>query len=391
MGKFIFIPALVGQIKNMYLKGEFWKNKPINSFSHGCIDYYPYLLASAWWEMEDGHFHIRNMLDTPPDLQFYGDSGGYQAGRKGIEIDIPNTVQWQMDNCDYAMSFDHPPSSTRVNGKSVPTKDSLYDQRTNKTYENNIRALQLIDLSKVKYYNVMQGETLPRRDRWYNMMKDLPFHYMSVATKPAGDPLLQAFAICHLHSKGYTGKVHVLGVGGNNVLPIFPYMKDQFEEITVDSSSYGQGVRTREYLVSMKRSVMLGSTKSDHAAKDFKAASKSEGLKCKCPTCSLITREEADVLWSPGSIGGALITMHNLWMVIGAVEVLNDIRSKSNLKNYKEFIQEAVLKGNHRDRLSLALEFMQEYFINGIENTYLKYIKALNIDSKRVITQENLF
>jgi len=391
LSNFIFIPALVGQIKNMHLAGKTWKDTPINSFAKGCIDYYPYLLASAWYELDKPNF--KELLTAPDNLTLVGDSGGYQAGRKNIQLDVENTMIWQNSNCDRSISFDHPPNTIRIDNRPIPNTFKEFKVKMDQTYKNNMEAIKLREkhgLHDTIYYNVMHGTTLERRNVWYNLMKDMPFEYKSVATRPHGSPLAQAFAICHLHSKGYTDKTHALGIGGNNVIPIFPYVKDLFEEITIDSSSYGQGVRTREYSINMRETRMLGN-KADEKSSNFKKQISVDGLTCKCNTCKTISREEVPILWEPGSMGGALITAHNLRVVLDYVEWVDVMYDTLGRKEYKKFIKEEVLQGNKRSELSQALGFIDDYLKSGIDRVYYKYARLLNIDSQTPVKQYTLF
>ena len=140
MADFIFVPALIGQIKNMYTAGKFWKDTPINSFSKDCVDYHPYILASAWWEMWD-EVDFRKKINVPEDMIFYGDSGGYQSVKKGIKLEVEKTLRWQEMSCNRAMTFDHPPSAIKVNGRSVPTTDKVFDLKMQQTYDNNTKAI----------------------------------------------------------------------------------------------------------------------------------------------------------------------------------------------------------------------------------------------------------
>ena len=389
MGKFIFVPAMIGQVKNMFTAGKLWKGVPVNSFSKGCVDYHPYLLASAWWEMKDD-VDFRKKIDVPDDMIFYGDSGGYQSVKMGIELEVEKTLKWQEKSCHRAMAFDHPPSAIKVNGRSIPTTEEVFDLKMQQTYENNTKAILLRTNFDLEYYNVMQGETLPRRNKWYDKMKDLEFEHLAIATRPHGSGLAQALALCHLHSKGYTGKVHVLGVGGTNVIPIFPYIKHWFEEITIDSSSYGQGVRTREYYINMSKAVIFGE-KDDDFSRAFKDRAKIDGLECQCKTCKMIDKGEVEVLWGPGSMGGGLITSHNLRVVLNYVNYLNDVKDVMSDRDYKDMFIDQVVNKQRRPELTLALNFIDNYKEHGIEKTYNKYGRALEIDSKRVVQQESLF
>lgn len=394
----IFVPALVGQFKLMIHKYKTWKGKQINSFSKDSLFYHPYLLTSAWWEKDwqkrrHPHQTMKEILKTREGLTFFGDSGGFQAAKKSVPIEVDDTIRWQIANCDLGISPDLPPNTIRFGGDVRPATDEFFVMRMNQTHHNCLLALKEMDrLGKsVPIYNAMHGTTIERRDLWYNKMRDINFPYLALATKPAYSPLAYAFALAHIHSKGYNGKLHVLGVGGATVLPLLVYTKDWFEEVTFDSSTYGNGARLRELYLTPTKSIMLSTKIKDPKAREFKEKVMIDGLECKCHTCRTIDKHEVEILWMPGSISGALITNHNLEMMIEYNNHINDIHAALSKKEYKEYLINELLQNSMPNELNLAFNFLDEYIKNGLADTYRRYRRVMLIDEHRTVEQQKLF
>lgn len=383
MGKFVFIPAMITHLRNVYYMGCRWKGKGINPFTSDSIDPYNYLLVSAWWEidwMEKKNKRISNYKEMVSDtVTVFGDSGGFQAESKGINPDVRKLSTWQMQNCDYYMGFDIPPDHVRVGNVTKITNTSQFKEKTQQTFENNLLLCNIAEEKIDNYYNVMQGITLERRDYFFDLLSTLPFQKYAVACRPSGNPVLQAFAVCHLHSKGITGDVHVLGVGGETVIPIFPYLKDLFNLLTIDSSSYGQGVITRMYKLIDGKNLNFGNKKNNNIDID---RVKIDGLPCNCNVCNQIDINEVSILWAEGSIGGSLITCHNLRITLDHVDYLNKLYDDLGRNNYKELIKQTLLAKNKniKSNLFIALDLIDYYLetrnIEKVNYKYLPYIRS---------------
>lgn len=307
------------------------------------------------------------------DVTLYGDSGGYQASSKGVELDVPNILKWQETNCDYGFMFDKPP----YHAARTPVNDSDFLEYMEITYQQTKQAVDLRDMSKpVTYFNILHGHTLERREVWYDRLIDLPCEHLCNSVRPASKALSQAFGICWLHSKGYTGRVHHLGVGGMNVLPVFVYAQDMFEVLTTDSSSYGQGVRTRQYFSDQKLPIFLGTKGTDSASMLFKDQIKIDGIPCDCPYCKSIDKTETEILSAPGSLGGSLITGHNLCYVLNYCDRLEEVYAAGK-DEYRAYIKVLTDRKALSANTMLAIHFIDDYFKMGIERTYSKYKKVL--------------
>ena len=384
----------------MHTAGKTWKGYDVVPYTNNAIYHYDYLLVSAWYEQD--WYNSKNSVSSYKDIvkiqnvTLYGDSGGFQAGRKGFDLDVEATVKWQTSACDYAVAFDQPPNSVMRGNRILPSSDSIYYDKMRQTYENNLKALSEIEkhgYNDIPYFNVMHGTTLERRDVWYSAMENLPIKYKAVAMRPAGDPVAQSFAVCHAHSRGYRDKLHVLGVGSTTVLPAMIYMSDMFDSISFDSSSYGNGaIRRMYYYDKLRKFYNLGHTIFDPISDKFKESVIHDGLKCACPVCSKISKEETPIFWESGSMGGSLMTMHNMYLNVEYVKEITNIFNSVSKKEYKEIIIENYIKESIKlNSLGVAFGFIDEYKKNGIEKAYYKYSRVINEDNQTVLNQELLF
>lgn len=400
MGRFVFIPAMIMQLRNMYYANKKWKGFGVNSFTDDAIDPYDHLLVSSWWESDweknkqsPEKPTFRDVCSIRKNITLFGDSGGFQAESKGIELDVEFLSSWQLKNCDFYMGFDVPPDHVRSNGVARITTDAEFRQKTEQTYQNNLKLLNTVGEDKlVNYYNVMQGITLDRRNYFYDKLSQLPFQKYAVACRPSGNAVLQAFAVCHLHSKGFEGVVHVLGVGGYTVIPIFPYLKDLFEHLTIDSSTYGQGARTREYFTSTGEKYYLGTTKDDPVIEKNKTYFRDNGLPCDCLSCRSIVGEEIEHLWGEGTLGGSLITVHNLRTTLNYVDELNNVYDNEGREYYKKYIHDKLHTTNKTHNLFIALDLIDFYIESkSIEKTYHKFIRYLRTNEDIPKEHNSLF
>lgn len=384
MGEVTFIPAMIGQLKNMTYADKQWQGYYLDSFSTKAIDYIPNLLISAWWELDWQKAAVeeltyRGALRMRPGTVVMGDSGGFQAYKKGIALDVPKTLDWMTSTCDCGMAFDIPPDTYKdSSGRRRVSPMSVYKEKTAESLRNNEAAAKILsDMGKSDFpiYNVMHGATLEKRHYWYQHMKDLPFSRVASVIGNRASAIGQAFGLCHLLSEGYTNAVHVLGIGGFYVTPMLVYLADYFDEITFDSSSYGQCGIYRKYFWN-ERIMPLGRSQDNYSFQ-FQKQVVEQGLPCDCKICNLVNKHGVEVLWADGSIGGALVIAHNLRVTIDHLALYKSKYKELGREGYKNYLQRELPDSGS---LALSLEFIDFFLENGIEAAYHKYYRPLGVN-----------
>ena len=104
-----------------------------------------------------------------------GDSGGYQiaSGRRSIDGDHDRfrILRWLEENADVAMTLDVPTGPVRKPGyKFKNTKDCLTATLEHLEFFHKHR-----EPGKVRFLNVLQGNTTPESDAWYDAVKGFEF------------------------------------------------------------------------------------------------------------------------------------------------------------------------------------------------------------------------
>ena len=385
--RFQFFPALIGGLGHHYTskrrvlgRDHLWKNKFSCSFwSDSSLFKCLNLLTSAYYSRTKTNW--RAHMDIGEDATLMADSGGFQCATIGAKLDPLEILKWQEVNANIAFTLDIPPVNLEQKAvgpvsttKLVWMSDAEFNVALEKTYQNNIVFEKNRTNKNLKIYNCLHGTSEDKFDRWFNRVKDFEFEGWAYGCKPVGDPLVQSMGLSRLYHRGIRDRVHLLGVGGINVLPVLIYCTKYFTNLTVDSSSYGQGYLTKKYLIpdDLTDSISFGRLRDP----DEKHYSQYDSLPCMCPVCSEV--EHLEILAQPGSIGGALIALHNLYSIVSFVDELKMMNERELL----DYISE-----NCPQRATEAVKFFDISVSQGHEKamqTYRDYFSQEFVESRQL-------
>jgi len=328
-------------------------------------------LAFNWWR-EDApykhshllvsYFYAKNKADFRAGQDLKGltiisDSGGFQIATqhlKGLKTDLQpeKVLHWQEVNSDIAIALDFP-----ISMEEYMITPEEFKKRLEFLYNNNQVYQKNRNNADTKIYNVLHGDNLEQWEEWYNTVKEFKFEGWSIGVKPSYMPLKISLAIMFLYEKGIRKNLHILGTTGMNVIPIFAYLSNFIENITYDSSTFGQGAMSRNYItpMSLRWDISFGDKTN---AKNFKE------LPCKCPVCQHMTIKE---VMDPGSLGGALCSHHNLYWTVQYSYLMNTLKSEKRL--FLKFIDNFCTPETKH-----AIDFIDLAMKQGFKVAYDRYI-----------------
>ena len=349
-----YIPANVPGQQCMNMNKNTYKEYGLSWWKDDCFYKYPYLLVSAAYGKDIRNFREKYEIDK--DVLFVGDSGGFQAVTQDKDLDALEVLRWMEDNCDVGFILDRPPYED--DGTSFFGNIVDFDKHMETTRQNTELMTTKKRNKHLKLYGVIQGNTYPRINQWYNTMKDFEVDGWSLAPKPSSDifniALYGIYAIQNLDTP-----IHLLAVSGVQTMIIVAYLSKFYNhKITYDSSSYASGCIRKEYLlpydISLKMSFGTYLAKS-HTVKE---------VPCTCPVCSKIDIQD---LWKEGSLSQALISLHNLYWYIMYSKTLGAIVEDDEL--FSAFIANRCNKKTLK-----AIEFVDYYMeVGDVEKAVKKY------------------
>jgi len=350
-----YIPVLNNQLKNMYSRNiryipcsssasdDPWgcTEDTIKKFNLGWWEegksffLYPFMLVSAYYGMKYPNF--RGHFNIPKDnFILYGDSGGFQNLSSNRGLYWRNVLNWQEKNCDVIFSLDYPP---------LPTKDSKLERekKYNKSIENIRLMVENKNFSEKKYYGCVHAVNLRELEEYGKKIKDYDldgYSHGQLAIKESSviDKIDRIVASYFLSDKSQ----HFLGLSTPIAIAVGYFIeKLTGQKFTYDNSSYGRGAMVRKYFVNEQASIILNKN------------SKINYLGCDCPICSRL--QNIDDMKSEGSVPGALISLHNLYM-----EIKKDIWLKSLIDSPEELFQYLRLSSKPNN-IKKRIEYLFKY------------------------------
>jgi len=332
-----FVPTAVGAVK--YLTKQDIEYVPASTGIDKRSKYTHEGFKVSWWE-KTSFYHHRSMLvsafygqDYPnfreafniPDwLWLLADSGGFQNITRKTDLTPENVLKWAEVNAQATLTLDYP-LVTKISDLStryVLANQDEIERRLVKTAVD-ARVMHEKRTTNLELIFVTHGNTWADFDLALKKLKDEgmtleDFDGESKSLK--GDtPLIVAMKICHTLKNVPKGKrFHFLGLSGlHTTLVLFYAMTYRPDLVTTfDSSTYGSaGAIRREYWVHDQRyPIFFSSAEKIYAMKK---------LPCDCPVCNVV--KTTDALIAPGSIAGGLIALHNLYIFLRYVNILNAI------------------------------------------------------------------
>lgn len=335
-----------------------YKSYKLAWWGEGSIIQHNALLMSAfygmkWWDFRD-HFKIPRKNFT-----LVADSGGFQQNTTGERIDPVAVLKWQEMNADIGFILDIPPKDP-VTG--IATKDLNHLTKCAvQTALNAERALRNRKNEDMLLYGILQGGDPEQFKIWIKEFdsRELEFDGYCASLQPPSDPMQVALHTTFLHNYGIK-KVHIFGGTGADVTPVIIYAAKLFDLFTFDSSSYAVGSKFRKYFLPN-----LTMRDSIHFATKSEGATKIKNLPCDCPVCQISSVKH---MFSDGSVPGALISLHNLYIYIRFLNMLTYLSDDDDA--YLEYVTKYSTKETIR-----ALNFIKDYTEIGYEEVNKKYFK----------------
>ena len=344
-----FTPSIRGMEGRSHLNHDgysltWWKDNSF--FKHDAM------LVSAYYGMKMA-WNFREKYRIPrKDFVFVADSGGFQALTQGVREEPINILKWQERNADIGFMLDIPPLDPVSLG---PVNDfDFFKKCADQSHRNCDIMTRNRENEEFKFYGVLQGSKEKELDYWYKGLEEFDLDGMSLSHKPPNDPMQIALLGAYAKSKGIKN-IHVLLGTGFETTPIIIYESRYFDFLTFDSSSYGVGAQLMKYNIPNSKNAIHFGRKYD---------GKTKGLPCNCPVCSVITIED---LQKGGSVPGALMSLHNLYIYIQRVEYLKTIEDAEEFMTYA--------KQTHSKKTIRALEFLRHFEEHGFEAAYRRYFR----------------
>jgi hypothetical protein len=326
---------------------EWWNDR---GFYH-----YPNLFVTSWYGSEWPNY--REDFKVSKDTYFIADSGGFQLQDEKIAAQSKVTDEqlfaWIQENADMSFIYDLP-SLYRV-GKRLEFLDpATFEKNAKQTAINAQKWLDLKTNKDLLLYNIAKGNNFETLNTWYKCVKDVDLDGWAIGVKPQYSPTLQALGGLFAYEFLEPKNIHYLGIAGRNVLPIIVYMSKFFKRTTCDSSSYGEGAIFRNYRNPLDfQPIPMG-----------QRYNKLNGLPCDCPVCEVVTVDEYN---AKGSMAGALIALHNLYLYIRYFESLKSIVDDE--ETFRRFVKSTCIQ-----ETSNAMDMIDYGLKNGTEAAAKKFL-----------------
>lgn len=215
-----------------------------------------YALYSAGWAIKAARQPNMLVNHDRNSTVLIGDSGGYQI-IKGHLGTVDNTLRgrilnWLETYCDIAMTLDVPTIALK-SPESGYTKfeNCLSDTLTNLDYFNANRTP-----GKIRFLNVLQGNTPQQSNKWYDAVKDYPFEGWAIAgplKKSLFHVIRRILTIRDDKLLGDRSWVHILGIGTPRYAVAISYLQEAMRlhvdpdfTISIDVSSPFLSVSKRQ-------------------------------------------------------------------------------------------------------------------------------------------------
>lgn len=364
-----YIPATVPGGPNMsntrigIVGGEeidlsWWRDKSILKYNN--------ILISAFYGKS--HPSLREEFKIGNNVRLFGDSGGFQIESlmqlKGREISISplEVLEWEEKNCDVGFVLDYP---------LIEGDRQHFEGNMEKSFNNfKIMSGAYNNNSKMKLYNILQsyGPNIGYLEDWYNKMSCFEnLKGWGISCNPAMSSYrTYQLALCgaYMIDKGIKQNLHFLAFGGS-MIPILAYLSQYVDNITFDSSSWGEGNRRRNYFspygIPSAGKIFFGD----------KINNKLKQLPCGCPVCQKVGNNFG-FFNDNGSTPGAIMSLHNLWVIINFTNMCD------RLKDDRELFIEIIKPDNE---MQLAFDFIDYSVEKGFQKAVAKYHNQMQIET----------
>jgi hypothetical protein len=253
--------------------------------------------------------------------------------------------------------------------------------------ENYIKAIERIEerRSDLKLYLVVHGDTDEKWKYWWSCIKDLPCEGYGTGLKPTTNAVLQMACLARLHSSGFRGGVHLLGVSGTSVIAALAWASRCFKRVTFDSLSYGQGSISKAFMYFRRfkrRLVGFGKAYDIHPI--------SNPWPAESPITELVEDPErlrdwnGRKVWGNDTAAGLLIALHNLWWYNEYTRQCEELALKS--ESAYDMIEELKYTGS--EEAIAGINFWEDYQKRGLDEAQYIWRERLTSRSERDTTSQ---
>jgi len=307
---------------------------------------------------------FRDFMNISPDVEVWGDSGGYQSSSLGEFIPIEKILNWYERNCNYGFIQDFPGEFLKLEGgdQDWVSFDEFKKSADATAKSNESFAAYKSGGGKCKIYNIQHGRNLDQMEYWYSAVKNDIFDGWSIGTKPTNSYMV-SFGLAYMYSKGVRKNVHVFAASGNDVLPLLVWVSNYIDHLTTDSTSYAIGNRFHRYFnpLDIRQKLLIGGGSIE----------KYKQLPCDCPVCMSV--KKIDALYAPTAIAGTMISLHNLFHMNQYVNLLRLLAQ--NKADFMEYVASSC-----SDETKVGIEYFEYAVKYGFDKANERYMHLL--DSK---------
>lgn len=245
MKKLFYFPSFsAGPISMMMKKDHYTPNQKL-SFRYYSEKYPESYRVPAYLTTAGHCYKTENYIEPfnfESDVEIFGDSGGFQIamGRLEYTDQLRDKIfYWLENNSTVAANLDIPPKATNVGNF-----DECLD-----ISNKNFKYFCEKQSGKIRFLNVLQGLTLERYQKWYDVVKGYDFNGWAIGVAQAQASLYQVMAslVVLMDGKEHFNKnnkyIHFLGVTGIDELVYLTQIQKSLNElgcdiqISTDSSS----------------------------------------------------------------------------------------------------------------------------------------------------------
>jgi tRNA-guanine family transglycosylase len=333
---------------------QFWSPKAVYRYNallysaHPCMTEKPLLNPRAEW-------------DIPSNVLVIADSGGFQASTIGWKPDPLDVLRWQEKNADIAITLDIPSRFRKTpvpgaQGRFVWQGDDMdtfmakckESHRNNRIYATNRKN------QNTRIYLVLQGSTEKRYSLWYKHMKEFvkEFDGFSIGGLRAGRPERIANTLAVVYHLGIRKNLHILGVAGEQSMPLLAWAGRYFDNITYDAVNYQmEAMKFRMYRIpgAFSEKLTFGTKRAEGTAKFSNDTHAVPVLPCSCPVCRRLEPDYWTTTSNPRS--NTAMATHNLF----AYDLYS--RMMAGLRNTPDVFKNVLRKTGNK-RAMLAIDYL---------------------------------
>lgn len=286
--------------------------------------------------------NVKEFLDVSKDVLVIGDSGGFSAFTKGINIDPKDLAAWANNSVDVLASLDVP----YTKGKEV-IDISIVEQHAKRS--RNLTEKQLKDLSdEVEFMPVLHGRNEREIQVWWDIAVK-PFLEVSDGIFLAPDNIDYAvFQLEWVRRFTDVRKIHVLGFNYPSLYFVKLYEKF-FDRITFDSSTHHKNSENATFMLPFTLKKLVMGQRHQGGRKRYIIESPPTWRLCDCNVCRFFEeRFSITRLYMPDDFTSFhALSLHNCYVLQHFFDISNQLLFKSNLKylhkNVKKRVNEAIM------------------------------------------------